>query len=201
MGLFSSNKPKVDATNANTTLPPVSVPSNVDSASTNTDAKAQENSNIISSPKSETIQNKNYQNNTTMNNATNISQGTVIEGQIKVEGDIVIDGHIKGTINCKSKFILSSSGKIDGDIICNEAEISGTVVGKILVSDMLILKGSAKIDGDIQTGKLVMESGVQFNGKCSMGGKPSTPTATPPPNNSSNTIKPNGVPNTANSPA
>lgn len=100
---------------------------------------------------------------------TAISEGTNLEGQIKIEGDIKIEGTIKGTVTSKGKVIVSPSGKIDGDIICQNAEISGLVTGKLKIADILILRGNATINGDINTGKLVIENGVKFNGNCSMG--------------------------------
>lgn len=112
------------------------------------------------------------------NNTTSISEGTTLEGHIKIEGDIRIEGYIKGGITSKGKVSMSSTGKVDGDIICQNAEIAGLVKGKLKVADILYLKGNAVIEGDINTGKLVIESGVKFNGNCSMGGGSGT-TVTP----------------------
>ncbi|MEN9339106.1 MAG: hypothetical protein RIQ62_418 [Bacteroidota bacterium] len=100
---------------------------------------------------------------------TSIADGTVLDGQIRIEGDIKIEGTIKGTVTSKGRVIISASGKVDGDIICHSAEIGGHVGGKLKVADMLVLKGNAIIDGDINTGKLVIENGVKFNGNCAMG--------------------------------
>ena len=100
---------------------------------------------------------------------TTISEGTVLDGQIKIEGDIKIEGTVKGTVTSKGKVIISGSGKVDGDIICQSAEIGGVVGGKLKIADILVLKGNATIDGDINTGKLVIENGVKFNGNCTMG--------------------------------
>lgn len=108
-------------------------------------------------------------NNSSSSNMTNIASGTIIDGQIKVEGDIKVDGIVKGTVTSKGKVQVASTGKVDGDIICQNAEISGHVSGKLKVADILMLKGSAVIDGDINTGKIVIESGVKFNGNCTMG--------------------------------
>ena len=58
---------------------------------------------------------------------------------------------------------------IDGDIVCQNADVSGTVKGITSVSEMLFLKSSAKINGDINTGKLVVEVGASFTGNCNMG--------------------------------
>jgi|GEM_PF-741874 cytoskeletal protein CcmA (bactofilin family) len=101
--------------------------------------------------------------------ATSIAEGTVIEGTIKVEGDIRIDGRVKGFVTSKSKVTLGPTGYVEGDILCRNADISGRVNGKLEIQDLLYLKGNAVVDGDIHTGKLVIEAGVKFNGKCSMG--------------------------------
>jgi len=112
---------------------------------------------------------------------TSISEGTTLDGQIKIEGDIKIEGTVKGTVTSKGKVIISGTGKVEGDIICQSAEIAGNVGGKLKVADILYLKGNATIDGDINTGKLVIENGVKFNGNCTMGVASVAPAAAPKP--------------------
>ena len=58
---------------------------------------------------------------------------------------------------------------IDGNVVAENAEIAGKVTGKVTVSELLILKSSASIHGDISTANLIIESGANFNGACSMG--------------------------------
>lgn len=124
--------------------------------------------------------------------ATSISDGAILDGQIRIEGDIKVDGVIKGSVTSKGKVLMGKTGKVDGDIICQNAEISGYVSGKLKVADILILKAGAQIDGDINTGKLVIESGVKFNGNCSMGTPVAQAPATPtPPKPAGNTLETN----------
>ena len=99
-----------------------------------------------------------------------IGAGTVIEGDIKSNGDIRIDGTIKGSLNVKGKLVVGSSGSIEGEVVCQNADVSGTIKAKINVSDLLSLKSSAKLTGDIISGKLHIEPGANFSGSCSMGG-------------------------------
>lgn len=98
-----------------------------------------------------------------------IGAGTVIEGEIKSNGDIRVDGTIKGSVTTKSKVVIGSTGSIEGDVTCQNADISGSIIGKTTVNEMLFLKANARINGDIQTGKLVVEVGASFTGNCSMG--------------------------------
>lgn len=98
-----------------------------------------------------------------------IGAGTSIEGEIKSSGDIRIDGHIMGSVITKAKVVVGSTGVVEGDIVGQNADISGTVKGKTVVSEMLFLKSTARMNGDIQTGKLVVEVGASFTGSCNMG--------------------------------
>lgn len=99
-----------------------------------------------------------------------IVDGTSIEGDIKSDSNIRIDGRLKGTINTKGKLVIGSTGSIEGEIVCEHADIEGSFTGKIQVTGILTLKASSKLMGDIQTGKLAIEPGAVFSGSCSMGG-------------------------------
>jgi len=106
-------------------------------------------------------------------NAINrIVEGTVIEGEIRCESNIRIDGIFTGNIGTKGRLVIGPSGKIEGNIICQNAEIDGFVKGKIQVAQLLSLKSTAKVEGDIFTDKLAIEPGAAFTGMCSMGQKP-----------------------------
>lgn len=95
---------------------------------------------------------------------------TTIRGEITSSGDFRIDGTLIGSINSKGKIIIGSTGKVEGEVICQNAEISGEVKATIKVSELLSLKASAKVNGDIHTNKLAIEPGARFTGKCEMGG-------------------------------
>ena len=58
--------------------------------------------------------------------------------------------------------------KIEGEITCQNADISGETSGKVIVHELLILKSTAKLDGDIYTSKLAIEPGAKFTGTCNM---------------------------------
>jgi cytoskeletal protein CcmA (bactofilin family) len=97
-----------------------------------------------------------------------ISNGTDITGDIKSNGDIRIDGTLTGNLNTKGKVVLGPTGKIKGEVICKNSEVSGIIEGKITVGQLLNLKSSSKIHGDIATSKLSIEPGAVFSGNCKM---------------------------------
>lgn len=99
-----------------------------------------------------------------------IGAGTVIQGDIKTNGDIRIDGTLTGSITVKGKLVIGVSGSVEGEVTCQNADISGTVKAKVTVAELLSLKASAKLSGDIITNKIAIEPGAVFSGSCSMGG-------------------------------
>ena len=98
-----------------------------------------------------------------------IKAGTHTVGEVKSSGDMRIDGTLKGKIQTQGKLVIGPTGKIDGDISCQNAEIHGVINGKITVTELLSLKSSSKLLGDIVVGKLAIEPGAQFSGSCVMG--------------------------------
>jgi len=99
-----------------------------------------------------------------------IMSGTNLTGDVVCDGNIRIDGTLKGNLVAKGKVVIGPSGLVDGEINCQNADISGTVKAKVTVSELLTLKATAKLSGDISTNKLAIEPGANFTGACSMGG-------------------------------
>ena len=97
-----------------------------------------------------------------------VSAGTDIKGDIKLAGDIRIDGSLAGNLNTKGKVVIGPTGKINGEVVCKNSEVSGIIEGRIVVEQLLILKASSKIIGDIETSKLSIEPGAIFSGTCKM---------------------------------
>ena len=115
-------------------------------------------------------QNNNMKNSSNNSSVVNmVGSGTVITGDIKSKSDIRIDGILKGSVNTEGKLVVGSSGVVEGDVVCSNADISGEIKAKITVSQLLSLKSSSKLNGDIITNKLSIEPGASFSGSCSMG--------------------------------
>ena len=99
-----------------------------------------------------------------------IGAGTVINGEINSNGDIRIDGSVTGKVTSKGKVVIGSTGVIDGEVFCQNSDVSGKIKGNITVAEVLSLKASANVNGDIVASKLSIEPGANFMGSCSMGG-------------------------------
>lgn len=97
-----------------------------------------------------------------------IGNGTTIKGEINAIGDIRIDGTVIGTIKSSGKIVIGQQGIVEGDIICNNTDISGQVKGTVRVEELTSLKSPSRIEGELYTKKLFIEIGAIFTGKCDM---------------------------------
>ena len=99
-----------------------------------------------------------------------IGAGTIINGEVISNGDIRVDGTVVGSVSSKGKVVIGSTGNVEGEIVCQNADVSGKISGNISVAEILSLKATANLIGDIIASKLSIEPGANFMGSCSMGG-------------------------------
>lgn len=97
-----------------------------------------------------------------------IASGTDLVGDITSDGDFRIEGSVKGKIIAKGRIVVGESGKVEGEISCNDADIRGKIVGKVEVANLTSLKESANFTGDITTKRISIEPGAVFSGNCTM---------------------------------
>lgn len=114
-----------------------------------------------------------------------ISEGTSIKGQVNTKNDFRIAGVMDGQLEVKGKCIITESGKVTGDLVAHDADISGKVEGAVLTANKLVLRSTARIEGDIYTKTILMEEGAVFQGECRMGSDPMAARSTKRGNNSS----------------
>lgn len=103
------------------------------------------------------------------NGTTIIGAGTVINGDISSNGDIRIDGTLIGNLSSKAKVLIGQDGVVEGDIIGQQADITGKVTGMLKIKELLQLRGKCNVNGELYAGKLEVEPTATFNGSCHMG--------------------------------
>ncbi len=108
-----------------------------------------------------------------------IGQGTKLTGDLSSNGDIRIDGAIEGQIKVSQRLVIGNTGKVLGNIESEFATVAGHIKGNVVVKQVLELKPSARIDGDIIAGKVIIEAGAQFNGRCTMNTGTASSSASP----------------------
>lgn len=113
--------------------------------------------------------NKNNNNTTQGGGATLIGAGTTLTGDIKSSSDLRVDGTVLGNIISAAKIIIGTTGIVEGNIECQQADVTGKVSGNITAKDMLQLRGDCIVTGNLYAGKLQVEPSATFNGQCHMG--------------------------------
>lgn len=91
---------------------------------------------------------------------------TTLKGDIWIDGDFRIDGKLFGNIKCTGKITIGTTGYIEGQLECKDAEISGVVKGSIKAIGLITLKESSTFTGDITTSKIMVESGSKISITC-----------------------------------
>ncbi|HOF16050.1 MAG TPA: polymer-forming cytoskeletal protein [Bacteroidales bacterium] len=94
--------------------------------------------------------------------------GTEIKGDIVSKGDFRIDGILYGNFYSNLKLVVGPSGKIEGNIVCKDCDISGIVKGNIEAQETLSLKASSNVVGDLKVKRLSIEPDAEFTGNCQM---------------------------------
>jgi cytoskeletal protein CcmA (bactofilin family) len=99
-----------------------------------------------------------------------IGKDTVVEGTLRSNGNVHISGTVNGNVEVQGRTVVMPDGRVEGEIHSTTAEIGGRIHGQVAVKERLVLKATAVVEGDIRTGKLVIEDGAAFTGRCDMGG-------------------------------
>ena len=101
--------------------------------------------------------------------STLLGVGTTIEGTLVFKDTIRLDGAVNGKIlSDKGTVIIGERAVVEAQIRVGKAIVKGTVNGHIHAAERIDVYPPAKITGDIQAPVISIETGVFFNGNCSM---------------------------------
>ena len=107
--------------------------------------------------------------------STFLGPGTSIDGTLEFQGTIRLDGNVKGqVISQNGTLIVGDNAVVQAQIRVDTAIIRGEINGSVEAKTRVEAYPPARIIGDIQAPEISVESGVVFNGSCSMQG-PSKP--------------------------
>ena len=69
------------------------------------------------------------------------------------------------------KIVIGQQGVVEGEMICNSADVSGRVKGIMRVEELTSLKSTSRLEVELYTKQLFIEIGAIFTGKCDMSQK------------------------------
>ncbi len=101
-------------------------------------------------------------------NISIIGVGMKIVGDAETEGTIRVEGRVEGTIRAGKSVVVGRTGEVDGDIITQDAIISGQVSGNITADSRLELQSTCDVTGELRSRRVQLDEGARFNGQMHM---------------------------------
>ena len=80
-----------------------------------------------------------------------IGSGMNITGDLETTGIVKIDGTIEGSIRGAKQVLLGRTGVIHGDVLADEAVLSGKIIGSVTTAQRVEIQSSCSIQGDVHT--------------------------------------------------
>ena len=103
--------------------------------------------------------------------STFLGHGTSIDGTLEFQGTIRLDGDVKGrVVSQNGTLIIGDKAVVQAQVEVDTVIIRGEVNGTVEAKTRIEAYPPARIIGDIQAPQISVESGVVFNGSCSMQG-------------------------------
>jgi cytoskeletal protein CcmA (bactofilin family) len=96
-----------------------------------------------------------------------VGEGVILNGTLEVPNKAIISGAINGDLKVHS-LAVGVTGKIEGKIICQIADIAGQVKNDLRVNEFLILRAGSTISGNIYYKEIEIEKGAKIAGALSM---------------------------------
>jgi len=100
-----------------------------------------------------------------------IGPGMKIVGDCRTDGTIRVEGTVEGTVQAGKAVVIGKQGVVRGDVLTQDAVISGRVEGKVVAESRLELQATCHIEGEIQTRRMQLEEGAVLNGTVQMAAK------------------------------
>jgi len=96
-----------------------------------------------------------------------VGEGVILNGSLEVPNKAWVLGAINGDLKVHS-LTVGSTGKIEGKIDCQIADIAGHVKDDLRVHEFLIVRSSSTITGNIFYKEIDIERGAKIAGQLSM---------------------------------
>jgi len=98
-----------------------------------------------------------------------IGPGMKVVGNCETDGTIRVEGTVQGSVHAGKAVVVGKDGMVDGDIVTQDAVISGRVIGKLIAESRLELQATSWIEGEVRARRLQLEEGAVLNGTVDMG--------------------------------
>ena len=93
-----------------------------------------------------------------------VGEGGRLRGDFNVPSKATVTGLIEGNIATK-ELLVEQKGKVQGQVECQLADISGHIESHLQAHDLLTLRSTAVILGDVFYKEIAIEKGAKISGK------------------------------------
>ncbi len=97
-----------------------------------------------------------------------LGEGTEIDGTLHFKGSVRIDGKFTGKVFSPATLILGPRAVLQGEVEVGELAVHGALSGQVRAAERVTIHASGRVEADLNTGKLVIEPGAYFRGRCEM---------------------------------
>ena len=101
-----------------------------------------------------------------------IGPGMKVVGDCTSDGTIRVEGTVEGSIRAGKAVVVGKNGFVDGDVVTQDAVVSGRLRGTLTAESRLELQSTCQIDGQVVARRMQLEEGAILNGTVQMGEKP-----------------------------
>lgn len=98
-----------------------------------------------------------------------IGPGMHVVGDCEADGTVRIEGQVEGSVNTGKAVVVGKEGVVQGDILTQDAVISGTVLGTVTAESRLEVQASARIEGEVRARRMQLEEGAELSGRVRVG--------------------------------
>ena len=107
-----------------------------------------------------------------------IGPGMKVVGNCETDGTVRVEGTVEGSIKAGKAVVIGRQGLVAGDVITQDAVVSGRVEGTLVAASRLELQATCHIEGEVHTRRMQLEEGAVLNGRVHMSGEPAKKTHT-----------------------
>jgi cytoskeletal protein CcmA (bactofilin family) len=119
-----------------------------------------------------------------------IGPGMSVIGDCDTDGTVRIEGSIEGNVRAGKAVVVGKDGVVKGNVVTQDAVISGRIVGTLTAESRLELQATSRIEGEVHARRMQLEEGAILNGTVHMGERKAVPATAGPDGSGS----PRGVP-------
>jgi cytoskeletal protein CcmA (bactofilin family) len=98
-----------------------------------------------------------------------IGPGMKITGDCDTDGAVRIEGTVQGNVRAGKAVVVGKDGLVEGDIITQDAVVSGRVKGSVTAESRLEVQATSRLEGEIAAGRMQAEEGSTLTGTVRIG--------------------------------